>query len=1185
MDEDDSIAAEAANKPLPFSSSSPTQFPEHDISSSRPSTAYRVTRRIPEGDEDEELSTTPTKEQFHHASSTPIRSQYSPSPSEPQTAIRSEHNPPARSPLARHTSIEASGNDLAEEASVQPGNNSNNDSFTEQVVRKHLQEIESSFAAPLSPLPTMSHQGLDDTFLFDSPSKMPKAASTNNLRSPMSHSSPALHHDEPSLPPISERNEDNKTPRLKQEGFADPRLNVPENTSALEAFSSSPTGAATARTISRVMSSRAGSSRNEPDSDNRPAADGNDSSFLRPNQPADDSMLHAGYTSANTSGHTWDSISRDNSDLSVPEINVDVGSTPGNALKGGKRPKYLRSRITSHRSSSSDFTTDDIDSDVTTGTAGTAGLGADYALQSGGAVPTLGMTRSMSNILTRQISMGSMASDFKVDSTGRVAMEMLEPMEEDEDVPANDHHLRTPKAPRQPLTAPTDTVIARHVRNVHVPESLAREYKTKSGFVTPHRKLSEVNLATSTTSNRTGKNFTLKEQSSTIERLSKENFDLKLKVMFLSDRLDKLSEEGIKEMISENVDLKTNLAVIQRDNKVLRRRVKELERQQKDDNERPSTAKSGGSSNGQTDFDQHANDEELFYLRERVDEFVTEVERLKEEVMNKEAEKRRMAEILKSMQTVNERSVGDSLGQQDETDVWKDLYSQETARREQADDDNRKLRDEVFRLKQEAATGGSNAGGSQGGILHTTNIYNITKKPRNQSPTRPVSGMSGDAATLNGAMSVGSTLVDELRRESEQLRHENAELRREVGAQTSMLTSRNREKERLYQEIEDLKMAQRRGTAPSTIDSILDRSASRAGVRDRERPQSRASGGTRATTTLEDPEREELETKMAEVRDKLNQAKMQNQDLQREISACMEDFEAEMEARKQAEAVAHQLEEELQGVVNDLMTFQQERDEALQENSVLDHEFHALQKEAQDEIDALEGEADQKDGEIARLTQEVTERNENQDALQEEMRKLSDVLLRFEDQQDQQLKRIQELEHELAEANKELEELEAKLLEANDKAQRLSVQQESSQGEIAFLREEQEGDKIRIGELEASIGNAEQNIREEKDRVKELDNRLQTERRQREMVANQEKEDVQQFVNQLNREMSAAKDESRKLRKNLSKQEVEAAEWKERLLELENNLREALGDLNGTRSSFLRVSLTHTHLLTFHPDE
>lgn len=74
------------------------------------------------------------------------------------------------------------------------------------------------------------------------------------------------------------------------------------------------------------------------------------------------------------------------------------------------------------------------------------------------------------------------------------------------------------------------------------------------------------------------------------------------------------------------------------------------------------------------------------------------------------------------------------------------------------------------------------------------------------------------------------------------------------------------------------------------------------------------------------------------------------------------------------------------------------------------------------------------------------------------------------------------------------------------------------------------------------------------------------------MVANREKEEVQQFVNGLNREASAAKDEARKLRKALTSREVEAAEWKERLMELEGNLRVALGDLNGTRSSLLNVS-------------
>lgn len=1196
MDDSESTLDLAARRPLPPTSSTPTLEVEsldqpQDVS--RPSTAYRVpgTPAHPDDDHDRDRDHGDDQDQSRDNNEpTPTR----PTSSAPRTVLRADDIPSLRPPSGLTAKEQHGGS--AGDRSFGEGHSAlsqpeHNDSYTAQLVRRQLQDIESSFTTPISPLPTVNSLGLDDTFVFDSPSKPPKPGTSAPAATSASSRPPAPQQttdDEPSLPHIPPPTESDKpSPEPKREPASD-QLHVPEGTSALEAFSSSPTGATTARTISRAMSRISnGNSNYAPADDSQPPPEEGDS-IVQHNSSMDDSLLRAANTSGTSVASGTSGVSSQRrAEMGIPKISVDAGNTPGHGLKSGKRPKYLRSRMASHHSSSSSFN-DDIESDVTAGTAG--GLGADYALQSGGAIPALGTSRnsSMSNIVTRQISMGSMASDFREDSTGRIGVEPLEPLDEYEGMSSdnpNDDRLKTPKAPRQPLTEPTDTAIARHVRNVQVPESLAREYRSKTGFVTPRRKLSEVNLGASVSTTRTGKNLTLKEQSSTIERLSKENFDLKLKVMFLSDRLDKLSEEGIKEMISENVELKTSVAVMQRDNKVLRRRVKELEKKLKDEDERPDTAKSGGSSGPvPDDYDAHANEEELIYLRERVDEFVTEIERLKEESMNKEAEKRRMAEMVKNLQTINENRMGESLGQDDETEVWKELYAQEQARREQADDDNKKmgdenrnLRDEIFRLKQDLANSTNNLGGRPSshashpsGMSHTTNIYNITKKGRAQSPSRPQTRMS-EADTMNGAMSVSVSLVEELRRESEQLRHENAELRREVGAQTSMLTSRNREKERLYQEIEDLKMAARRGgPTPSTIDSLLDRSASRAGAHDR--PQSRGSGMTRTATLDEDPEREELENKLAELRDKLNEVKMHNQDLQQELGNYMQEYEAELEGRKQAETAAHQLQEELEATQNDLLTLQQERDDLLQENSGLDHEFNALREEAQDEIDHLEGENEQREQEIARLSQELAERNENQEALQEEMRRLSEDMIRFEDTQETQLQRIQQLETELSEANKELEDLEAKLLEANDKSQRLGIQLESTQGEIAFLREEQESDKLRIGDLVGQLANTELALREEKERVKELENQLQSERHQREIVANQEKEDVQQVVNNLNREMSTAKDEARKLRKSLSRQEIEAAEWKERLLELENNLREALGDLNGTRSSFLRVS-------------
>ncbi|SPQ25804.1 c6f6d12f-e701-467a-b78e-6bacf3edbbe0 [Thermothielavioides terrestris] len=1029
---------------------------------SRPSTACKI-------DPDDDAAS-PTKQ---HADEK--------RPATDVAAVKAENIPPLHPPAAALAAPESS---YLESPSM---NLRHSDSQAEIIVRQHLQDIESSFSAAPSPLPA-SNNGLDDTFLFDSPSKKPappRFAPNADDSSAVDQSQvlPTLSRSTTSTP----HNARESSPQLPgQDNSTD---DVGNGTASLETFSSSPTAAAT-------------------------------------------------------------------------------------ALKAAKRPRFLRSRIGSQRSSVSSLHTDP-DSDVT------VGMGADYALQSGGAVPSSGMPRSFNNPLSRSISMGSMASGIEDlhDSSGPVFRQLETLDEVDGSIsPQSDSRrgpdraiLQTPKPTKAAaLAAPTDTVIARHVRDVQVPESLAKEYKNRGGLVTPARPgTSDAGGFGTSTASRHGRSLTLKEQSSTIERLSKENFDLKLKVMFLSDRLDKLSEEGIKEMISENVELKTGLAVLQRDNKVLRRRVKELEKQLKDEEERPGTARSGQSDDEQSAaYDQEAQEreEELIYLREQVEEYVTEIERLRKENLNKEAEKRRMAEVVRTLGEKTGERLGEDFERQEEADVWKDLLEQETARREQSDEDNRRLRDEIFRLKQELA-----AHSAVGPMHHTTNIYNITKKPRDRpsSPGRSGTSVLGDADG-HATLSVSSTLVEELRRESEQLRHENAELRREVGAQTSMLTSRNREKERLYQEIEDLKMAQRRGApAPSTIDSLLERSASRAGVH--ERSQSRASGGTRGTNTaVDDADLEELENKLAELRDKNNDLKLQNQDLQRELNACMADFEAAIEAKRQAEELVAALQDDLETAMSDLMALQAERDEALQEHANLENEFEALRKEAQEEIDALEGEADQRTAEIERLQLDLNDRTENFDALQGEMRKMSEALVRLEDEQEAKLRRIKQLEQELSDANKELEDLEAKLLEANDKANRLSVQQESSQGEIAFLREEQESDKIRIGDLEAALANAEQSLREEKERAKELEQRLAAERRQREIVANREKEEVQQFVNELNREASAAKDEARRLRKSLTSREVEATEWKERLLELENNLREALGDLNGTRSSLLK---------------
>ena len=259
---------------------------------------------------------------------------------------------------------------------------------------------------------------------------------------------------------------------------------------------------------------------------------------------------------------------------------------------------------------------------------------------------------------------------------------------------------------------------------------------------------------------------------------------------------------------------------------------------------------------------------------------------------------------------------------------------------------------------------------------------------------------------------------------------------------------------------------------------------------------------------------------------------------------------------------------------------QGERDEALGLREELEAEFENLKNEAQVEINALEAELDQKALDQGHLETEIANRDENFNALQAEMRSLSEGVVRLEDDHQAKNRKIQSLQQELNDATAEIESLEKSMREANGKIERFTVQQESSQSEIAFLREEQDGDKIKIGDLESALTEAESSIQEEKERVRELEKRLVDERHQRELIGSKEKQEVQRAMNDLNREASAAKDEARRLRKNLSAREIEATEWKERLVELENNLRDALGGLQGTRSSLLTVRHVQTaHLL------
>ncbi|RHZ52515.1 putative anucleate primary sterigmata (ApsB) [Aspergillus thermomutatus] len=1026
----------------------------------------------------------------------------------------------------------------------------------EKEMRRKLMDMESSFLPEPSTIEVAASNraaGIGDTLLIEDPSENahgPTVSETNqsSLMTP-DNTSTGERVPVPQTPSLGPH--DDNTMGLDATPAAVSQQHE-EDTTTLETISSSPAAEAAARSSSRVQSTFSQSSQ----SINRVGQEEPDNSTtLDPSR-----SMYPANLSIQTS---FRSSSLEGPRLFQDEIGPDAEAASRTSSRRESRPRYLASRQSSHRLSYSS-----VASNNTETTNSDATLGADYALQSGGAVPgnSHPAQDDQRNNLTRSISLGSMASGISGLSDDNimerrnptaVAEGGLQTLAEEEGTSqsrpgssqqqplpqAQQEHQSpalgdvqgpmTPKAKPRDNVFPTDTAIAERVKDVQVPSAFVRQFREDFAG-RPSSPEKRAGMPTPAFA-RSGRTMTLKEQSSTIDRLSKENFDLKMRIHFLNEALNRRSEEGIKEMISENVELKSDKLKLQKDNQNLKRKIRDLEKQLKDQQSDKESTANHDPEGSDEDSRDAAQDEEILYLRERQEAYELEIERLRSESMVRESEKRRLAEMVKAL---SDRPMGSEAGAREERDMWKDMLDAETAAREQAEEENKRIRDEVLALRNELNY--LIAPPRPGQRDRVGSMISYTTVSDRDIPRMPTLGSSSS-----------DTLVEELRL----LRQENTELRREVSAQTSMLTSRNKEKERLYQEIEELKLGQRRdGVRSIAGDSIFDRSASRA----QGRSSSRASDGT-GPSRSDDTEREDLEQRIGQLRDQVSALKLENQTIRAQLE----------ERLAQYEALDKQYQADVDGADEMINALHQERDEAERKTNECLVNMQIMDAQYLEDMDALEEDLRRKTDECERLEEELRNQDENLRALQAEMRSASEGIIRLEEDAQTNLQRYETVQRELQDCNREMEALEKSLYEANTKVQRLTVQIESSQNEIAFLREEQDGDKIRIGDLESELKTCQVSLQSERDKVKELEARLAEERHQREVVGTKEKQEVQRIINELNREASAAKEEARRLKKSLSAQEIETATWRERLMDLENNLRETLGDLTGSRSSLI----------------
>jgi chromosome segregation ATPase len=1004
----------------------------------------------------------------------------------------------------------------------------------EKAMRRHLMDVESSFMPESAPVQSLGESlGADDTYLELA---KPGTPSTNSLlgsiRSPRSLPKPPNEQDqeEESDTPEWQREQDNAEDNGEEQSGGESML--------------SPAAAASERWNSRHMSAISDSS-SQSEHGNQPFVH-SISDLSSDSTPGSPSMNRpTSKSSSASSSHTPQA-----QDFPLPSSRAASSLASSQVVSPRRlRPAFLSSRQASQRSSRSTAT-------ITSSFSGSdTTVGADYALQTGGARPGSGSQGGSkiraSDFLSRLPSMGSEASYMSRDAdtfptiarlSGNFERKRLSTRLEEEEEP------RTPRPSTARNDAPTDTVLAQRIENIHVPETVARDFRARNPTLTDRRPASSDGPAPSASlGGRPRRTLTLKEQNGKIDKLSKENFDLKLKIHFLDQALRSHSDEGVQELVDKNVQLQTDLANERRESQSMRRKIKELERKTKELEQGLEDAQNAKGALREEELDeddptlQAEMHEEILYLRQQLDHSENQVTTMREEMLTEKLEKRKMAEHMRSMAG---HRAEDNSGVRETMEMWQDLLNAETGRREQSEEDARKLREELAAMRIERA---SNA------------VHRLEKRPsRNSRLGFPQQGTDTESNYSNGVSGTESshTLV-------ENLKHENAELRRDLGAQTSMLTSRNRERERLQQEIEDLKLLQRKsdGARSTTGDSIFDRSISRA----HQRAPSRVSDNTGIT----DAERDDWDRKEGQLRDQNAELRLKYQELERTHNTHLQYVSA-------LESDFQEMENDLNSTTEDLKLVVAERDDVLQSSEELQNEYQRLEQEAVAEIEKLEKEIDhihsQLQGAFKRAQKTQTKLDHTTDGykgLQGELREITQSVMNLEDEKQANMRTIETLEQQLGETEDELRQWEEKCKEFDEKNRKLEITQESLHSEITFLREEQEGDKIKIGELEDALNAAHQNIQDEQEKLREVEEDILHEREQRDVLENQSKEEVQKVLDGLNIESGKTKDEVRRLRRALSAKEVEASSWKQRLEELEDNLREVLGDVNGTRQSML----------------
>ncbi|KAK9458681.1 uncharacterized protein V1516DRAFT_630329, partial [Lipomyces oligophaga] len=313
---------------------------------------------------------------------------------------------------------------------------------------------------------------------------------------------------------------------------------------------------------------------------------------------------------------------------------------------------------------------------------------------------------------------------------------------------------------------PTETVIANRVKEVKVTDSAVKSFALRKQINGTQQLPRSANKPPPTASK-----LTLKEQSALIDKLQKENFGLQIKVYYMTQELDKRSEDGMRDLRNENIELKSMCAKYKLDMRNQQSRFNELENKLRAAELTKAKA---------------ANSQVLAAVAE------ADVER-QEEFKGLQQELESCLNIIDELRY----AVDESEAKIREYDLREQEYIAELDHPKHLENSNKILEEEIAKLHE----------------------FLAKEEQAREQAQNEVHELRADLLRVRRS---GSKLGDrDSTGEILKLRKEIRDLRREVGNKAVQADAELMEKERLYYELDDLKRsAQRSSTASSSRRSL-----------------------------------------------------------------------------------------------------------------------------------------------------------------------------------------------------------------------------------------------------------------------------------------------------------------------------------------------------------------------------